>query len=139
MDGSGPSLRAAEYATTLAAASGGSVQLVMAIDTGRLRALGIPVIVRGHIDKLAEAVEAAARQDAEAQLAHCRRSCEQAGVACSARVAMKAPLEAILEAESSVDLIVIGSRGRGVLEFSSLGSLSQRVITAARKPVLVVH
>jgi nucleotide-binding universal stress UspA family protein len=139
IDGSGPSLRAEEHATTLAAANGGTVQLLMAIDTSRLRGFGLTGAARGRIEKLAEAVEAAARQDAEAQLAHCRRTCEQAGVACSTLVAVKPPLEAILESESSVDLIVIGSRGRGALESGSLGSLSQRVVTAARKPVLVVH
>jgi nucleotide-binding universal stress UspA family protein len=139
VDGSGPSLRAAEHAAGLAAASGGTVELLLAIDAGALRAFGMPPAARGRLETLADALETAAREDAEAQLARCRRTCEQAGVACTSRVEMKPPLEAILDAESAVDLIVIGSRGRGALDSASLGSLSQRVVTAARRPVLVVH
>jgi len=55
------------------------------------------------------------------------------------RVEVKPALEAILDAESTAGLIVIGSRGRGARQAGSLGSLSQRVVTAARRPVLVVH
>jgi nucleotide-binding universal stress UspA family protein len=139
VDGSGPSLRAAEQAAALAAASGGTVQLLLAIDTAALRALGMRPAARGRIETLADEVETAVREDAEAQLARYRRVCEQAGVSCTSRVEVKPALEAILDAESAVDLIVIGSRGRGALEAGSLGSLSQRVVTAARRPVLVVH
>lgn len=139
VDGSGPSLRAAEHAAALAAASGATVELLLAIDTSALRAFGLPRTTRGEFETLAHDVETAARQDAEAQLARCRRTCEQAGVSCSTRVEMKPPLQAILDAESGIDLIVLGSRGRGALESGSLGSLSQRVVTAARRPVLVVH
>ena len=40
---------------------------------------------------------------------------------------------------TSADLVVMGSRGRGALEGGTLGSLSQRVVSTARTPVLVVH
>ena len=129
VDGSGPSLRAVGYAAALAAARGATVELLLAIDTAALHALGLPRAARGRFETLTHEVETAAREDAEAQLARCRRTCEQAGVSCSTRVEMKPALEAILDAESGVDLIVIGSRGRGGLETGSLGSLSQRVVT----------
>ena len=139
VDGSGPSLRAAEQAAAWAAAAGGTVQLLFAIDPGPLRALLMRPGARDGGTALAVEVEKAAREDAEAQLARFRRIYEQAGVACTTRVESKPPLEAILEAESAVDAIVIGSRGRSALESGSLGSLSQRVVTGARRPVLVVH
>jgi nucleotide-binding universal stress UspA family protein len=52
---------------------------------------------------------------------------------------VKPPLEAILDAAARADLVVMGSRGREALAASSLGSLAQRVVTAARAPVLIVH
>lgn len=138
IDGSGPSVRAVEYAVALALAAGAKVQLLLAIDTVALRALAIQP-GSGQGEPPASALKMALCDDAEAQLARCQRICEQAGVPYTMRIETKPPLEAILEAESGADLVVMGSRGRGALEAGSLGSLSQRVVTAARRPVLVVH
>ena len=138
VDGSGPSVRAVEYAAALALATGAKVQLLLAIDTAALRPLG----VQPRSGMNAEAptlVERMLCEDAEGQLARCQRICEHAGVPYTMRIELKPPLEAIVEAASSADLVVMGSRGRGALEAGSLGSLSQRVVTAALIPVLVVH
>lgn len=139
VDGSGPSLRAVEYAAALAQPANATVQLLLVINTAALRALGMQPVQGGHVDTLAAAVEKALRDDGQAQLARCQRICEEAGVPCTTRIEVKAPLEAILEAAPAADLIVIGSRGREALDARSLGSLAQRVVTAARTPVLVVH
>jgi len=139
VDGSGPSVRAVEYAAAYAVATGAKVQLLLAIDTAALRTLGIQPRSGTQAEPPAGAVERVLCDDAEAQLARCQRICEQAGVPYTMRIEMKPALEAILEAQSGADLVVMGSRGRGALEAGSLGSLSQRVVTAARIPVLVVH
>jgi nucleotide-binding universal stress UspA family protein len=88
---------------------------------------------------LADQVERALRESATAQLDRCRRLCERVGVKCTATIETRPPLEAILAAAEDVDLVVMGSRGRGALSASSLGSHAQRVVTGTRTPVLVVH
>lgn len=52
-----------------------------------------------------------------------------------------APAELIVEASKSddVDLVVVGSHGRGAVGRMLLGSVSDRVIRLSPKPVLVVH
>jgi nucleotide-binding universal stress UspA family protein len=48
------------------------------------------------------------------------------------------PAEALVEATSDLDLIVLGSRGYGPVKGTLLGSVSARVMAAAACPVLVV-
>jgi nucleotide-binding universal stress UspA family protein len=139
VDGSGPSVRAVAYAAALAATTGATMQLLLAIDTAALRPLRIQPRSDTNATTAAGTVERLLCEDAEGQLARCQRICAQAGVPYTMRIETKPPLEAILEAASGADLLVMGSRGRGALEAGSLGSLSQRVVTAARIPVLVVH
>jgi nucleotide-binding universal stress UspA family protein len=138
VDGSGPSVRAVEYAAALALQTRAKLQLLLAIDTAALRPLGVRPR-SGDGEPPASPVERMLGEDAEAQLARCQRICERAGVPYTMRIETKPPLEAILQLASGADLVVMGSRGRGALEAGSLGSLSQRVVSAARIPVLVVH
>lgn len=139
VDGSGPSVRAVEYATALAKQIGAKVQLLLAIDITALRPLGIRPGSGPDGKARTAAVEQMLGEDAEAQLARCQRICARAGVPYTMRIETKPPLEAILQLASQADLVVMGSRGRGGLEVGSLGSLSQRVVTESRIPVLVVH
>jgi nucleotide-binding universal stress UspA family protein len=141
IDGSGPSLRAVEMATALAAATGGSIRLLYAVDVDWLRIVGgapVGVGALGVGARMAE-IQQALQDEAEAQLAACRRVCERAGVAVSGGVELARPVEAILRAARDADLVVMGSRGRGALSGAILGSVSQRVIAGTETPVLVVH
>jgi nucleotide-binding universal stress UspA family protein len=141
VDGSGPSLRAVAMAAALARAGGGSVSLLHAVDPRLLRFLPTEAGLAGaaRLGLLPESAEREIREDAEGQLARCRRLCEQAGVPVTARVEVAVPARAVAEAAADADLVVIGSRGLGALSGVALGSLSQRVIGETRKPVLVVH
>lgn len=51
------------------------------------------------------------------------------------------PAEAIVEAATAhgVEMIVIGSRGRGALASAALGSVSSTVATRAKCPVTIVR
>jgi len=141
VDGSGPSLRAVAMAATLARAGGGSVTLLHVVDPRLLRFLPTETALAGEarLGLLPDAVERGIREDAEGQLALCQRVCEKAGVPATTRVEVAAPVRAIADAAAEADLVVIGSRGRGALSGAALGSVSQRVLGATHKPVLVVH
>jgi nucleotide-binding universal stress UspA family protein len=139
IDGSGPSVRATEVAAALAIAGNAEVRLLAAVDPGWLRALAMDPGAGVRIDTLADQVESALHENAATQLDRCRRLCERAGVRCTVTIETRPPLEAILAGAEDVDLVVMGSRGRGALSASSLGSHAQRVVTGTRTPVLVVH
>jgi nucleotide-binding universal stress UspA family protein len=138
VDGSGPALRAAEHAAVLARLTGGEVQLLYAIEPLGLRGLGEALPV-GRLGEVVREVEQALRDDADAQLRRPRAACEAAGIPCTAEIVFKAPLEAIVEAARTADLVVMGSRGRGAVSGALFGSVSHRVLGATRTPVLVVH
>ncbi len=141
VDGSGPSLRATEYAVALARATGGSITLVHAIDPSWLRWLpggsALPGAERLGLKK--DKLESGIREDAEAQLDRCRRVCEAGGVQVTWRIEVAAPVLAIAHAAAEADLIVMGSRGLGAVSGAAVGSLSHRLIAETRKPVLLVH
>ncbi|RIL08217.1 MAG: hypothetical protein DCC71_00240 [Proteobacteria bacterium] len=141
VDGSGPSLRAVELATSIAKVTGGRLTLISAIDPTVIRLLPLDSAFAGatrlglDIGKMEETL----RKDAIAQLERCGRICEAAGVPHVGRVEMKPPTRAIADAAEKADLVVMGSRGLGAFSGAVLGSLSHRVIGETRKPVLVVH
>ncbi|NED98532.1 universal stress protein [Phytoactinopolyspora alkaliphila] len=55
------------------------------------------------------------------------------------RVSAVDPADALVAADESASLIVVGSRGRGAFTGMLLGSVSQRVLHNATTPVAVVH
>lgn len=141
VDGSGPSLRAVQMAARLASVSNGEVRLLQAVESGWMRPLSLAAVGDGALGLgvSSEDVVDALREDAEAQLERCERICHRAGVPATAKVVLGPPLPALMEEAASADLIVMGSRGLGALATAFVGSLSQRVITTAKVPVLVVH
>jgi nucleotide-binding universal stress UspA family protein len=141
VDGSGPSIRAVEWAAQLASQSHGEVRLLHAVDSAFLRAFGIGSAEEGaaRFGIRASDVVAAIHEDAERHFARCRRICEAAKVVCTSHVEFRPPLDAIVDAAREADLVVMGSRGMGAVSGAVLGSLSQRVMGAVKTPVLVVH
>lgn len=138
VDGSEPALRAVEQAAALARLAGAELQLLFAIEPMGLRGLG-DVLPPGRLAEVVREVERALRDEADAQLRRPRAICEAAGVRYRVDVVFKLPVEAILEAATDADLVVLGSRGRGAVAGALFGSVSHRVIGASPVPVLVVH
>jgi nucleotide-binding universal stress UspA family protein len=70
------------------------------------------------------------------------RAAEAAGpVRAETKLLSGKPAEALADAavSSNVDLVMVGSRGRGAVTRVLLGSTSDRLIHICEKPVLIVH
>lgn len=139
VDGSGPSLRAVAQAAALARAFDGEVRLIHAIEPLGLRGLG-DAMPAGRVAEVVHEVESALRHEAETWLARHTALCAQAGVRCTSTIVFALPVDAIAEAATAADLIVVGSRGRGAVRGALFGSVSHRLLSTIRTtPVLVVH
>lgn len=127
-DASGP---ATDEAIELAAATGASIVAISVIDPGSLRLPGGRY--RARVDQVR------ARQEVAAQELVSRG--RRVGVAINFLVWQGEPGPSILEAAEAedIDLIVVGSHGRGAVGRLLLGSVSDHVVRNARRPVLVVR
>jgi nucleotide-binding universal stress UspA family protein len=137
-DGSAHALRATAMAVTFARMAGASVRFVTAIE--RVRPTGHGTLApTGRMATAIRAMERDARAHAKRELERAYAICRGAGVECSGRVLFGGLLPTVLGASKHADLIVMGSRGLGGLRGLVLGSLSQRMLTATKLPVLIVH
>jgi nucleotide-binding universal stress UspA family protein len=126
-----PSLQALGAAAALASQTGAELQLIAVADTAAARAGGAsaamsyPAIVKARLD------------EAHACLARALGALP-AGIAAAGVVRDGIASEELLEVTHSVDLLVLGSRGRGPLGRLLLGSVCDTLVRAAACPVLVV-
>jgi nucleotide-binding universal stress UspA family protein len=136
VDGSGASLRAVDKAVVLAQAFDGRIDLVYVIDAYPFVGIGAE-FAYGQNQYLA-----AATASANQALARAEAAVVAGGVPCQRKIIeAHVPHEGILEAAETLgcDLIVIGSHGRHGLQKLLLGSTTQRVLSHADLPVLVVR
>lgn len=63
----------------------------------------------------------------------------EAGVSAEAKLVEGRPVEVILEAAKTADLIVMGTHGRSGLDRFMLGSVTESVLHKSSKPVLVMR
>ncbi len=133
-DFSDVSKKALQYLIQLKKAGTEEVVILHVVDT---RSLHIPEVYSlFDLSLLGEKLESVAQEEADkiaGELA-------DAGIKTSIRIEKGIPFKEILrvEAEENISLIVIGSHGVSNVEEMLLGSVSEKVIRKARKPVLVV-
>jgi nucleotide-binding universal stress UspA family protein len=133
-DFSAGSEKAVDYLIRLKEAGTEEVIVLHVIDT---RNLHIPEIYGiAQLSALGEKQAAEARRRAR-KLA---KKLEGYGIKTTIRIEKGVPLQEILqvEAEEDVSLIVIGSHGINNVKEMLLGSVAEKVIRKARRPVLVV-
>ncbi len=133
-DGSRHSMEAFRVALRHAAALGWPVTVVRAWSI--VTAPRPDTWERGYVppvDDFAAATLAALQRDIAAAVA------EHPEVDVAATVVQGSPGEALIEASDRVDLLVVGSRGRGGFSGLLLGSVSDRVVRHAHCPVLVTR
>jgi nucleotide-binding universal stress UspA family protein len=141
-DGSDGALRAVELATELAAKTGAELVALAVVDPARFRQVDILGFARSEGLDEAGAIAGLVERAAE-YLDRCKTLAKDRGVV-SYREERRAGDDAalaILEfvSRNPVDLIVVGSRGRGRLAGLLLGSVSQKLATHAPCPVLIAR
>jgi nucleotide-binding universal stress UspA family protein len=131
-DGSTCADGAVEHALDIASASGATVHAINVVDTELFVTAPGQMAPSGYIDTLEEkgkesVEEIATRGDA-------------ANVTVSKATAEGRPSEGILDyaTENEIDLVVMGTHGRGGLDRFLLGSTTERVIRQSSFPVLAV-
>jgi nucleotide-binding universal stress UspA family protein len=131
VDGSEASLKAARMAADIALRFGARMTLAYVIPR-----LLLPPDVYGLT--LAD-VEREQRVHADKLVAETLARLGEPGVQVETAVLSGSPAETLAEAAADVDLVVLGSRGRGAVARVLLGSVSDRLVHISPKPVLVVH
>ncbi len=131
-DGSGPSMRAAEFAIKLGKKFNAEIITVYVIDR----------LIMEEVSKVHEKreLEDEIRRKAERSLNYVVKSAEIEGLKAMPVLLEGQPYEQIIrQAEtSSVDIIVMGTTGRRGMERILIGSVAERVIEYSPCPVLVV-
>ena len=130
-DGSEGSNAALAEATWLAERSGASLSLVY------VREAPLPVVGEPYYQR---ALSAELRRGREV-LDSAAATAEAAGIRTQIDLLEGRPSERIVELARNrdVDLIVVGSRGRGAIGAALLGSVSESVLHHADRPVLIVR
>ncbi|SNZ02840.1 Nucleotide-binding universal stress protein, UspA family [Natronoarchaeum philippinense] len=130
VDGSEPADAAFEHALDIAADCGATVRALYVADTNRDSVTTVGTNVRDALEAEGEDVIEGARKQAASR-----------GVAFEDEVLQGEPGDTILEAadERDVDLVAMGTRGRGGVRRFLLGSVAEHVVRRAEVPVLTVR
>jgi len=133
IDGSEPSQKATRMAVDIASRFGARLTLVYVVPR-----LLLPPDVYGLT--IAE-VEREQRTHAERLVNETLAKLGEPGVEVDTSILSGPPAESIAEAAAApdVDLVVVGSRGKGAAARVLLGSTSDRLVHISPKPILVVH
>ena len=136
-DFSEPSDAALAYGRELARTFGAALTVVHVVDEVMSRGYGLDGGVMLSDPQYQIQVEADARRRLDAAIEG-----EDHAITATARVLMsRSPASAIVSYadESNIDLIVMGTRGRGGVAHLLMGSVSERVVQTAPCPVLTVR
>lgn len=128
IDGSPDSVQAVKWAADYAQLTGAPLHGLIAWEVSTLYGdtfsgeVDYTAVKEKHRAVLDEAVQEALGRDAELE----------------GRVEKGSPAEVLVKASGDARLVVVGSRGRGNFAGLVLGSVSQRLVSHARCPVLVL-
>ncbi|MDW5551335.1 universal stress protein [Methanosarcina sp.] len=133
-DGSETANEAADFGIEMVGCSGAKIFAVYVIDTTPYRSVPLDQI---WSDKVLEEFEKEGRE----ATSYIEKIGEAAGVEVESRVLKGHPAEKIVTfaEDNNIDMIIMGSLGKGGYERILLGSVSEKVIRHAKIPVLVVR
>ncbi|MGD6809125.1 MAG: universal stress protein [Candidatus Bathyarchaeia archaeon] len=129
-DGSGHSVRAAEYALSIAKVHKAKILAVYVIDN----------FVVDQFSKVSSNIEHDLKESGQGYVNYIVNLAEKQGIAVESIVTEGKPFEQIvnLAKTKNVDLIVMGTTGRRSTDRILIGSVTQRVIEYSNCPVLVI-
>lgn len=135
LDGSQNSFRALSYACSLAESCKGSLELLYVVHLTK----EISAYTQINSIAIPDSVIADAQENGKNILSQCLRQIP-ADISASSSIEIGLPPDKIVEIsrKNKADLIIIGSRGLGVLQGILMGSVSNYVVHHARCPVMVV-
>jgi nucleotide-binding universal stress UspA family protein len=131
VDGSEPSMMAAQYAVILAKTFGAKVKAIY-VDTGQ-DTLELPEEVEA--EEVMDGLHPSARG-----LALAKTMCQRNGVDCDAEIIQGGVAKRIVAAaeDFDADIIIMGDTGRTGLKRVALGSIAETVLKGSDRPVFVV-
>ncbi|HOW15698.1 universal stress protein [Methanosarcina sp.] len=133
-DGSETANEAADFGIEMVGCSGAKVYAVYVIDTTPYRSVSL--------DKIwsKETLEEFERAGHEAT-SYIEKIGKAAGIEVESRVLRGNPAEKIISfaEDNNIDMIIVGSLGKGGYERLVLGSVSEKIVRHAKIPVLVVR
>jgi len=129
-DGSDAGTRAVDQAVGVAAETGATLHVLFVVED-------IPFAP----EMMDDTVETQLREIGAAAIEEIRVTADEAGVEVVEALEEGTPHEAILEyaAAADIDVIVMGTHGRSGLDRYLLGSVTERVVRTADRPVLTVR
>ena len=140
VDGSRHAHAAVSFVARLAVPSGGTVALLRVIEPVRLASAALlPARVRALLTSQAASLERQQIAAAHRQIEVAGARLATAGWRVKTEVRIGRPLNEILAASTSADVLVVGARGSGAVEKLLLGSVSGGAVARAPVPVLVVR
>lgn len=140
VDGSRHARQAVAFVAALAVPPGGEATLLRVVEPIRLPTTGLlPARARALVASEATSLERQHVAAARRQLETARARLAGAGWRVKTEVRMGRPLDEILLASRSVDVLVVGARGVGAIERILLGSVAGGAVTHAPVPVLIVR
>ncbi len=132
VDGSAPALEALAYACDLGASLHAAIEICYAIDY---------IALPGNLGKPPESAPDFLTEDGELVLAKACATARRLGVKARAHLVRGSVVDAILHFadETSADLVVMGTHGRGGFRRLVLGSVAESVARRSTIPVLLVR
>jgi nucleotide-binding universal stress UspA family protein len=138
VDGSEQSAAAVAVAARLVGRLGARLVLAHVIDTRQVDGVGATFGAGGAVPLQLGLPTCEHVRAAEALVAHMAEMAGVEGADCRVVSGFAADRLADLADEEEADVIVVGSRGRGLLKAAFLGSVSSSLMGVARCPVMVV-
>ncbi|MDA1362614.1 universal stress protein [Glycomyces luteolus] len=131
VDGSGPSIKALEWAVEQARRTGAKVEAVQAWEVPTMYGSGMMVLPGG------EEFDKSARQSLESAISHALGG--RMDVEVEHHTVGGHPAKTLIDMSDGADLLVVGSRGHGGFVGSLIGSVSHYCVNHANCPVVIVR